>query len=1327
LKRVRKYFIIASALTALLASLALPVWLLGTTSGARCLLDAVSRHTDIKISAGKIEGKVAGALHLENTDIQWPQGKISIQSVELSTQPFDLLTGELGIHHLSLSNLSITDNTPDKPPELIWPKASGVITFLRGRIKRLAINNLTYRHLDKQPLQFQTIVASANFRNSHLAISNLHLVSDQGVVDGNMLAGFNRPLLEMVVTATPPTPLAGMDLFRFAGKFGPGKKSGELTGRFHLSVHRNKQSIWEISTNAGMTTGGFPLKHIRMHQPGRPGLITADGNLTVSGPDPLLTLTAKAADMDLTREFKIPVNLSGSLTFAGNHKQYKGHITVAARKEKEREFIRLAGDYAGNAEIATLNAIQGTALDGTLTGRLNIAWQNDLALNGALNGRNLNPARIDPNWTGVINFDLAGGISIPHQKAVSGEVICTLRQSRLHGQQLTGDLRATFGDDDIRIQQLILQGKGFQLTAAGALRNKLDFTARISDLALLVPETAGKITADGWVRWWSGRPSGVISAEAGSLNAGGLEIASATLNAVIEDKDRSPLSMDARLSGVRYPPWKADTVILQARGTAQEHTLAAALRSGRYESHLALSGSYHQGRWRGKVNGLNGTDSVGPWKMVQPAALSITANSLSLAPLKITGRDAESVNLSGNLASETLNSSFAFQWNALNLARANAWMDSDVITGSSSGNILLKLLPQKRLTLTGKLSGNGTLLSEEQTLSIRQSELSLNANEKGTRAALDIDLTQGGKLQGTFTSSAPARLKLPDEGLFNLQWQGLNLSLLSVWLADHAKMEGQMAGEIRGKLLPNGRFDLTGQAKLAPSKIHWQGEQGDVSVNLHDASLTWAWRQERLSGDLTVTMADAGKLQSRFSLPVAARLPIAMNNRESLQATLAGQVREKGALGVLFPGLVQESRGELDLDLKISGTWDNPLIEGNAHLSKAGAYLPTAGISVKDAEIAARLTRNTIHIDSFRAVSGPGYIDGSALIRLKGWQVEGFEGQLNGDRFQMIYFPELQVQSSPRLTFTGTAEKMSVRGEVHLPEIQIIDSQSQGPVQSSPDVIREGKTKPAAKKSPVHLDVQVKLVLGDRVHFKGSGIDAQLGGHLDLQFQQIDKIVGQGEIRVVKGRFRTYGVNLEIVRGRLFYEHNLINQPTLDILAMRKVGDIRAGVAVSGTLQTPLVKLYSEPFMQDTDILAYIVLGHSLGSDSKQANLLALAAGALLTSQQAEDLQKQLKGRLGILAFDISTDVVEKNGRMGYKRINVVPAGAGINSAGSVPESMLVVGKYLTPKLYISYGRSLFSGGNLFFLRYDLSKHWQIETQTGQESGIDVYYKLEFN
>jgi len=416
----------------------------------------------------------------------------------------------------------------------------------------------------------------------------------------------------------------------------------------------------------------------------------------------------------------------------------------------------------------------------------------------------------------------------------------------------------------------------------------------------------------------------------------------------------------------------------------------------------------------------------------------------------------------------------------------------------------------------------------------------------------------------------------------------------------------------------------------------------------------------------------------------------------------------------------------MDLDLKLNGTWQEPHLTGNARLSKAGGYLPTAGITLRDAGVTARFVDDAIFIDSIDAFSGPGSIKGSAVIRLKGDAIASFEGRLEGERFQTIYFPELQVQSSPKLTFSGTPEKITVAGEILLPDVSIIRMQSSSSVESSPDVVRVGKTKSAPRKLPFELDARVKVLLGDSVVFRTGSIDTRLAGNVDLHVQDIDRISGRGEIRSLKGRFQTYGVNLDIIRGRLIFAGGPVNQPGLDVLALKTVGDVKAGVTVTGKLPSPVIKLYSDPVMQDMDILAYIVLGHPLGSNTEQANLLAVAAGALLSSKQAEGLQSQIKNRLGLSSFDISAGVVEKNNRMGYKPIKVASAGA-TASTESVGETMVVIGRYLTPKLYVSYGRSLFTGSNLFSLRYNLSKNWQVESQTGTASGVDIYYKLEFN
>jgi translocation and assembly module TamB len=150
--------------------------------------------------------------------------------------------------------------------------------------------------------------------------------------------------------------------------------------------------------------------------------------------------------------------------------------------------------------------------------------------------------------------------------------------------------------------------------------------------------------------------------------------------------------------------------------------------------------------------------------------------------------------------------------------------------------------------------------------------------------------------------------------------------------------------------------------------------------------------------------------------------------------------------------------------------------------------------------------------------------------------------------------------------------------------------------------------------------------------------------------------------------------------------------------------------------------------MPDVDVLAYVVLGHPLGGSGEQASRVSQAAGALLTSGQAEALQDKIKSRLGLSTLEIQGGVGGTTRPMGYKPLQVTPPGEiPAEQQPGITETMLTVGKYLTPKLYFSYGKSLFTESNLFRLRYDIFKKWQVESQTGGgESGVDLYYKLEF-
>ena len=58
-------------------------------------------------------------------------------------------------------------------------------------------------------------------------------------------------------------------------------------------------------------------------------------------------------------------------------------------------------------------------------------------------------------------------------------------------------------------------------------------------------------------------------------------------------------------------------------------------------------------------------------------------------------------------------------------------------------------------------------------------------------------------------------------------------------------------------------------------------------------------------------------------------------------------------------------------------------------------------------------------------------------------------------------------------------------------------------------------------------------------------------------------------------------------------------------------------------------------------------------------------------------------------------------------------------------ETSLVLGRYLSPRLYVSYGISLTQQLNTLKLRYTLGDHWTVKTEAGQASGADLVYSIE--
>ena len=66
-----------------------------------------------------------------------------------------------------------------------------------------------------------------------------------------------------------------------------------------------------------------------------------------------------------------------------------------------------------------------------------------------------------------------------------------------------------------------------------------------------------------------------------------------------------------------------------------------------------------------------------------------------------------------------------------------------------------------------------------------------------------------------------------------------------------------------------------------------------------------------------------------------------------------------------------------------------------------------------------------------------------------------------------------------------------------------------------------------------------------------------------------------------------------------------------------------------------------------------------------------------------------------------------------------------LHTDAETDELALAVGRWLSPKLYLQYITKLNSGSNQVKVRYDVNEKIQIQTETGEIHGADVFYKFE--
>jgi translocation and assembly module TamB len=541
----------------------------------------------------------------------------------------------------------------------------------------------------------------------------------------------------------------------------------------------------------------------------------------------------------------------------------------------------------------------------------------------------------------------------------------------------------------------------------------------------------------------------------------------------------------------------------------------------------------------------------------------------------------------------------------------------------------------------------------------------------------------------------------PREGLV-VEADSLPLALVQPWLPPR---EGRPLG-LRG--------NLSLDASVRPAGNAWQGEihlaslEGGLRlgsnaqrelISYDNFTFDAEFTPQRIEGRLGTGFAGDGYIDATFTTGWEEFAP--------LRGDLYFNNSNLFWLELFSPDLVRPD-GVLAGHIGLAGTRAQPLLSGEATLTAFTGALPSLGITLVEGNATLEaLSDGTASISGSVGSKSSSSSSNPERGRLQiegslGWRGEETPLRFNigGSNFLAADTPDLRAVIAPEVQVTLADNVLAVRGQVTVPEATIDVEGFEGGVSASPDVVVLDPVNPQELETGSAVDLDLTVVVGEDVELSGYGLEGNLTGKIRVIAPPGEEMRAIGRLDV-DGEYTAYGQDLQISRGELTWSNNIVSDPRINIRAEREVvsAGVTAGIDVTGRASLPRASIWSDPNLPESEALAYLVLGRPLNTASTDE------------ARQVDVAQAALSAGAGLLASQLGA-------RIGLDD-------AGVLESRTLGGSVFGVGKYLSPRLYVSYGVSIIGSGSALTLKYLLRKgiFAEIESSSVETRGSLNYRK----
>jgi translocation and assembly module TamB len=444
------------------------------------------------------------------------------------------------------------------------------------------------------------------------------------------------------------------------------------------------------------------------------------------------------------------------------------------------------------------------------------------------------------------------------------------------------------------------------------------------------------------------------------------------------------------------------------------------------------------------------------------------------------------------------------------------------------------------------------------------------------------------------------------------------------------------------------------------------------------------------------TVSASGELEAAGRTPLEALAALSAESRHSVR--LKARLKSLRAINPLL-GNVALVDGAMSLDLRRDGTLKAPMLAGTLEGDRIKIEAPQYGIELRDGRLRAHFSERELVVDELVIAAREGRFTAQGTVRtgeagksLLSWRAE---------KLLLLNRPDMRVVLDGDGTVSREAGRILLTGQVRAEE-GLIDFGIPSAPELGDDVVilgRGARAGPEKRRSTL-LGVDLRLDFGRRFQVRGRGIETRLGGQLHVTSASDGALMGKGEVQAQPGSYTAFGQQLTIDRGRLIFDGPLDN-PALDIRALRKNLAVEAGIELTGTMTTPRVRLVSEPAVDDGEKISWLTLGRGLDSATKaDAGLLQAAASALLTTGGSVPVTRRIASAFGLDSVGVRGSTAQ--------------------------DQVISLGKRVSNRLYLSYEQGFGIASSVIRIDYTLRRGLALRAEAGTTAGFGIFFNRAF-